>query len=103
MKFLVKFSFANEAGNEALSDPQFGSKMKQLLTDIKAESAYFTTVNGQRGAYLVVNMDDASQIPAIAEPLFLWLHADLEFIPVMLPQDLEKGGPAIAAAVKKWA
>ncbi len=103
MKFLVKFSFANDAGNDALSDPQFGSKMKQLLTDIKAESAYFTTVNGQRGAYLVVNMDDASQIPAIAEPLFLWLHADLEFIPVMLPQDLEKGGPAIAAAVKKWA
>ena len=103
MKFLVKFSFSNDAGNEALSDPQFGSKMKQLLTDIKAESAYFTTVNGQRGAYLVVNMDDASQIPAIAEPLFLWLHADIEIIPVMLPQDLEKGGPAIAAAVKKWA
>jgi len=103
MKFLVKFSFANEAGNAALKDPAFGSKMKQLLTDIKAESAYFTAVNGQRGAYLVVNMDDASQIPAIAEPLFLWLHADIEFIPVMLPQDLEKGGPAIAAAVKKWA
>jgi hypothetical protein len=103
MKFLVKFSFANDAGNEALKDPAFGSKMKQLLTDIKAESAFFTAVNGQRGAYLVVNMDDASQIPAIAEPLFLWLHADLEIIPVMLPQDLEKGGPAIAAAVKKWA
>jgi hypothetical protein len=103
MKFLVKFSFSNDAGNEALSDPAFGSKMKQLLTDIKAESAYFTAVNGQRGAYLVVNMDDASQIPAIAEPLFLWLHADIEIIPVMLPQDLEKGGPAIAAAVKKWA
>lgn len=102
MKFLVKFSFANEAGNEALKDPQFGSKMKQLLTDIKAESAYFTTVNGQRGAYVIVNMDDASQMPAIAEPLFLWLQADIECMPVMLPQDLEKGGPAIAAAVKKW-
>lgn len=103
MKFLVKFSFANDAGNAALKDPAFGAKMKQLLTDIKAENAYFTAVNGQRGAYLVVNMDDASQIPAIAEPLFLWLHADLEIIPVMLPQDLEKGGSAIAAAVKKWA
>jgi hypothetical protein len=103
MKFLVKFSFSNDAGNDALKDSAFGSKMKQLLTDIKAESAYFTAVNGQRGAYLVINMDDASQIPAIAEPLFHWLHADIEFIPVMLPQDLEKAGPAIGAAVKKWA
>lgn len=103
MKYLVKFSFASEAGNAALKDPQFGSKMKQFLSDVKAEAAYFTAVNGQRGGYIVLSFDDASQIPAIAEPLFFWLRADLEFIPVMQPQDLEKAGPSIAAAVKKWA
>ena len=103
MKYIIKVAMSIEAGNKALVDPQFGAKMKQLLTDIKAEAAYFTAVDGQRGGYIVVNMDDASQIPAIAEPLFLWLHADLEFIPVMVPADLEKAGPAIAAAVKKWA
>ena len=103
MKYLVRFSFPVEPGNDALKDPQFGSKIKQFLSDIKAEAAYFTAIDGQRGAYLIVSMDDASQIPAIAEPLFLWLKADIEFIPVMLPQDLEKAGPAIAGAVKKWA
>lgn len=102
MKYIVRFSFAIEAGNAALRDPQFGSKMKSFLTDIKAETAYFTTVDGQRGGYIVLNIDDASQIPAIAEPLFLWLSADIEFLPVMVVQDLEKAGPAIAAAVKKW-
>jgi hypothetical protein len=102
MKYLVRLSIPIETGNDALRDPQFGAKMKTLLTDIKAEAAYFTTVDGQRGGYFVVNMDDASQIPAIAEPIFLWLNADVEFIPVMLPQDLEKAGPAIAAVVKKW-
>ena len=102
MKYLVKIRFPVEAGNDAIKDPQFGAKMKSLLAEIKAEAAYFTAVDGQRGGFVVVNIDDASQIPAIAEPFFLWLHADVKFLPVMLPQDLEKAGPAIAAAVKKW-
>ncbi len=102
MKFLVKITIPIEAGNKAIKDPQFGAKMKSALAEVKAEAAYFSAVKGQRGGYIVVNADDASQIPAIAEPFFLWLNADLEFLPVMTPQDLEKAGPAIAAAVKKW-
>jgi hypothetical protein len=68
----------------------------------KAEAAYFTTVCGNRGGYIIVNMDDASQIPAIAEPVFMWLKAEIEFYPVMTPEDLGKAGPAIEAANKKW-
>jgi hypothetical protein len=48
-------------------------------------------------------MDDVSQIPGIAEPFFLWLNCAVEFEPVMTPQDLQKGGPGIEAAVKNWA
>jgi hypothetical protein len=102
MRFLVKMHIPIEAGNKALRDPEFGSKMKELLSEMKAEAAYFTTVNGQRGGYIVVNLDDASKIPAIAEPLFFWFKADIEFIPVMLPEDLAKAGPAIETVVKKW-
>jgi hypothetical protein len=102
MKFLIKVDMSIEAGNANISDPKFGAKMQALLKEIKAEAAYFTTVNGQRGGYIVVNMDDASQIPAVAEPLFLWFKGNVEFIPVMLPQDLAKAGPAIEAAVGKW-
>jgi hypothetical protein len=47
-------------------------------------------------------MADVSQIPAVAERLFLWLNADVEFLPVMTPEDLGKAGAAIAAATKKW-
>ena len=102
MRFLVKCTFPIDPGNTQVTNPEFGAKMHQLLTELKAENAYFTAVNGQRGGYIVVNIDDASQIPTIAEPLFLWLKADLEFIPVMLPADLAKAGPAIAAAAKRW-
>ena len=102
MRYLLKFHIPVESGNTSLRDPQFGAKMQQLLAELKAETAYFTIVNGQRGGYIVVNFDDASQIPALAEPLFIWLKADVEFIPVMLPEDFAKAGPAIAAAMKKW-
>lgn len=41
-------------------------------------------------------------MPAKAEPFFLWFNATVEFFPVMLPEDLEKAGPSIGAAVKVW-
>jgi hypothetical protein len=102
MRFLVKCEMPVEASNEAIADPEFGRKMEMVLKEVKAEAAYFTAVNGCRGGYIIVNMDDPSQIPAIAEPFFLWLNAKLEFTPVMTPADLAKAGPAIEAAVKKW-
>jgi hypothetical protein len=102
MKYIMIVRMGQERGNEVLRDPQFGHKMSDLLAEIKAEAAYFTTIEGQRGAYIVVNMNDASDIPAIAEPFFLWLDADIDWVPVMLPSDLAKAGPAIGAAVKKW-
>jgi hypothetical protein len=102
MKYIMKVRMSLDKGNEALRDPQFGHKMSELLAEIKAESAYFTTICGQRGAYIIVNLNDASEIPAIAEPFFLWLDADVDFLPVMRPEDLGKAGPAIGAVVKKW-
>jgi hypothetical protein len=102
MRYIMKVRIGQDRGNEVLRDPQFGHKMNDLLSEIKAEAAYFTTIDGQRGAYIVVNMNDASELPAVAEPFFLWLDADIDWIPVMKPEDLGKAGPSIGAAVKKW-
>ncbi|MEX0804603.1 MAG: hypothetical protein WD688_15000 [Candidatus Binatia bacterium] len=48
-------------------------------------------------------MQDASQIPAIAEPWFLAFNASVEIHPVMIPDDLATAGGAIEQAVKKYA
>lgn len=98
----MKLKMSSEHGNKALRDPQFGQKMHELLSQVKAEAAYFTTICGHRGGYIVLNINDASEIPGIAEPFFFWLGAELDFQPVMTPEDLAKGGPGIAAAVQKW-
>jgi hypothetical protein len=102
MKYIMKVRMSLEKGNEATIDPQFGHKMNELLTEIKAEAAYFTTICGQRGAYIVVNMNDPSEMPGIAEPFFLWLNAEVDFLPVMRPEDLAKAAPAMGAAGKKY-
>ncbi len=45
--------------------------MGKILAAIKPEATYFTEIEGQRTALLIVNLETASQIPSIAEPFFL--------------------------------
>ena len=48
-------------------------------------------------------MNDASEIPRIAEPWFLALNASVEATPAMVAADLQKAGPDIERAVKSFA
>ena len=84
------------------SDGSMTETIGAILDDLKPEAAYFLASSGKRTTLLIVNMEDASQIPARAEPFFLAFHAALEIVPVMLPDDLKKAGPAIGQAVKKY-
>ena len=102
MRFLVKANIPVEAGNTAARAGKLGTTIQSILADLKPEAVYFTDDNGQRTAFLFLEMQDASQIPAIAEPWFLAFNASIEIHPVMLPDDLAKAGSAIGAAVNKY-
>ncbi len=102
MRFLVKVNIPVEAGNEAAKAGKLGTTIQSILADLKPEAVYFTDDNGQRTAFLFLDMQDASQIPAIAEPWFLAFNASIEIHPVMVPEDLMRAGSAIEAAVKKY-
>jgi hypothetical protein len=81
MRFMLTFRVPPEVGNTAMKDGRFMSAFQSVVEELKPEAAYFTPVEGARGGYLVVHMDDASQIPAIAEPLFLGLARRSKSIP----------------------
>ena len=102
MRFLLKAEWPVEAGNAAIKDGSLSKTLGSILDDVKPEAAYFLTSNGKRTALLIVDMKDASQIPALAEPWFLAFKASLEIVPVMVPDDLKKAGPAIEQVVKKY-
>lgn len=102
MRFLVKVNIPVEAGNEAAKAGKLGTTIQSILEELKPEAAYFTDDNGQRTAFLFLDIQDASQIPAVAEPWFLAFNASIQIHLVMVLEDLAKAGTAIEAAVKKY-
>ena len=102
MRFLVKATIPVEAGNALVQDPNFGKRLESIVSDLKPETAYFAIEGGQRAVYFIVNIADVSQTPGIAEPLWLSLSADVEFIPLMNQADMAKATPSIAQAAKKY-
>jgi len=102
MRFLVKVNIPVEAGNAAVKAGKLGATIQTILAALKPEAVYFTDDNGQRTAFIFLEMYDASQIPAIVEPWFLALNASVSIHPVMVPDDLGKAGSAFEEAVNKY-
>ena len=102
MRFLLKAEFPVEAGNAAIKDGSLPKTIQSILEELKPEAAYFIASNGKRTALLFLDMQDQSQIPALAEPWFLAFNASVELTPVMTLEDLKKAGPAIERAVQKY-
>jgi hypothetical protein len=102
MRFLLKVNIPVETGNAAAKAGKLGAIIQSILTDLKPEAAYFSDDKGQRAGYLFLDLKDASQIPAIAEPWFQAFNASIELHPVMIPEDLAKAAGSIEEAVKKY-
>ena len=102
MRFMLTFRIPMDKGNAAVRDGTIGNILQSILDDLKPEAAYFADIEGARGGYLVVNMDDASQIPAIAEPIFLALGATVQVHPVFTPEDMPRAMEALQQAAQKY-
>jgi hypothetical protein len=89
MRMMMQFTIPVEAGNHAARTGGFGPTMRAILESIKPEAAYFGTgTTGERGGVLVFDLKEASDIPGIAEQLFLAYNAKVTLFPVMTAQDL---------------
>jgi hypothetical protein len=88
MRVMVTFSIQPEKGDALIKDGTMGETIQSILEEIKPEAVYFTTIEGTRGGIIVINVDEASQIPSMTEPLFLGLGATMQMQPVMIPEDL---------------
>jgi hypothetical protein len=100
MRVLMKVTLGHEKFNELARDGTVGAKMKKILGELKPEAAYFAEFAGRRTGIFVVNLADASKIPALAEPWFLQFDAEVELHPAMTPEDLGKAG--LEELAKKW-
>ncbi len=103
MRMLLRVSIPVEAGNAAAKAGTLGSTVEKIVADLKPEAAYFfNDDNGNRSGSIVFDLNDSSQIPAVAEPWYLAFNAKVSFRPVMNPQDLAAAGPSITKAGQQY-
>jgi len=92
MRMMMNVTIPHEPFNTLVRQKKAGQVIQQILQELKPEAAYFTEQDGQRGAILIVNVTDPSQIPSLGEPFFLKFNADCRFRIVMSPEDLANSG-----------
>lgn len=102
MRMLLKVNIPTPEGNEAMKAGAIPAKLQEILDEIKPEAAYFSEDDGERTAYLFVDMAEPSDLPRLAEPFFLAFNARFTARPAMTLADLAKAGPAIERAIKKY-
>ena len=100
MRFMMVCKFPHDEFNDTIRDGMAGQKIQEILEHLQPEAAYFTEFDGQRTGVFIVDIKDATEIPKYAEPFFLTWTADVEFHPVMSPQDL--GAAGLDALGDKW-
>ena len=102
MRFMITCRIPVEKGNELLKNGTLGPTVQSIMEDLKPEAAYFVDVDGARGAHIVVEVEEASQIPPSVEPLMLALGAEIEVHCVMVLEDLGKASAEIERVAQKY-
>jgi len=101
MRMMLKVSIPVDGGNSAARAGKLGSTIRSILEELKPEAAYFFEDEGERTGFVVFDMKESSELPAVAEPWFHAFGAKLTVRPVMNLQDLAAGAPGMERAVKK--
>jgi hypothetical protein len=91
MRMLLKVQMDVEAGNRAIKDGSWGQAMERLMQQVQPEAVYFTTMDGKRTGLIFLDLRDPSQMPVLAEPLFMAVNASIDFSPAMTPEDVQAG------------
>jgi len=91
MRTLMKVQLPIEAGSREIKDGTLPEIVRKTLDTIQAQAAYFMALDGHRSMIAVFDLKSPSDIPRIAEPLFMGLNASVEFMPCMNAEELRTG------------
>lgn len=91
MHTMFRMTMPVEKGNAAVLDGSLAKAIEDLTKLMQPEAVYFTALHGKRTGLFFFEMKDVTQIPQIAEIAFHVLNAEVEFVPVMNPAELQKG------------
>ena len=102
MRHVLVIKMDTVRANDSARAGKLGETIGAILAEQKPEAVYLTEIDGVRTGIMIIDIPTAADIPGIAEPWFLAFDANIGFHPTMVPADLEKAGPSIAAAVEAY-
>jgi hypothetical protein len=102
MRFMISARVPTEQTNALIREGRFPQTFQSILEDLQPEAAYFTDLDGARGAYFIVNADEPSELAAKTETLFQGLGAEIRMHFVWTPEDVQKSMPAFEQAAEKY-
>ena len=91
MRMMMKVKMDTEAGSRAIEDGTLPKLLEETMARLQPEAAYFGPEGGVRTAFIIFDLKDLSDIPSISEPLFRGAKANIQLLPVMNREDLQKG------------
>jgi hypothetical protein len=86
MRLLMKIAIPTVAENAVAGYPKFNEELRALFLALGAKATYSNTLDGRRCDYVLVDLDDVTQIPEVAEPVFRFLKVKPEFLPEVTPK-----------------
>jgi hypothetical protein len=92
VQMIMEVTLPNEPFNTLVKKGTAGETLQRILADVKPSAAYFSELDGRRGAIFIVDLPDPSRVPALAEPFFVLLDATVKFRICMTAEDLAKSG-----------
>ena len=92
MRMMVTATFPLQKFNKAVRNGTAGEKLGRIMDDIKPEAVYFIERDGKRTCVMIVEIDNASKVPAVSEPFFLGFNCSVEFNICMSSEDLQNAG-----------
>lgn len=102
MRMMLRFHFPVDPGNELIRSGKVGKVFEQLGEDLKPEVMYLYPEAGERGGIVVFDMSDISEVAGVVERFSFGLSAKVELIPVMSPEDLQRGLASIPDILERY-
>ena|SRR5579871_1223453 len=102
MRMMVRFHFSPDTGNDVVRSGKINEVFGKIMADLKPEAAYLYPEQGERGGIFVFDMQDSTWVAGVVERFSFGLKAKIEMIPVMTPDDLQKGLANISDIVKNF-
>lgn len=91
MRLMLRFSIPVESGNQGAQDGSLGRAIEALIEQVQPESAYFMVQDGKRSGMIFFDETDQANLTKINEPFFAATNAEIEIVPALTMEDLQKG------------